>query len=224
MGKKDKDKKDKKGKKDKQVKNDDLSVVLEHKDDINKMAAIQLIEDESGRDNYIISNVRVSYPHLHKPPVFEGKEDKKGIKIIFDNDNERDMAIVDALHGLFVETGKAKFGDEEDALPDEGDWALRKKKKQWSLNAKSDTQITVVSSNGKQLMNESNCEIYAGCYANIRIAIWAQQNKYGERINTQLISAQFAADGEPLDGKTVTETDAMRGFGSIESGPKGHDL
>ena len=223
MGKK--DKKDKKDKKNKEQKRDDsLEVVLDHKDDLKTMPAIQLILDDSGRDNYVISNVRVSYPHLYQPPVFEGKEDKKGVKIVFDNDNERDMAIVDALHKLFVEVGVKKFGD-SDSLPDESDWALREKKGIISLNAKTDTQITVVSSDSKKVMQESNCEIYAGCYINLRVAIWGQQNKWGERINCQLISCQFAGDGEPLDGKTVSQTDGMRGFGSMESGPKGgHDL
>lgn len=36
---------------------------------------------------------------------------------------------------------------------------------------------------------------YSGCYVNINFTLWAQNNKYGKRINGNLIAVQFVKDG-----------------------------
>lgn len=38
--------------------------------------------------------------------------------------------------------------------------------------------------------------IYSGCYVNIRIDLWAQDNQYGQRINAGLRGVQFYKDGD----------------------------
>lgn len=46
---------------------------------------------------------------------------------------------------------------------------------------------------------------YAGCYVNVQIELWAQDNQYGKRVNAQLRGLQKAADGLPFGGGSVAE-------------------
>jgi hypothetical protein len=41
---------------------------------------------------------------------------------------------------------------------------------------------------------------YSGCYANVQIEVWAQDNSYGKRINAQLLGVQFVKDGDAFGG------------------------
>ncbi len=38
--------------------------------------------------------------------------------------------------------------------------------------------------------------IYSGCYVQARIELWAQDNKYGRRINAKLLGVKFEKDGD----------------------------
>lgn len=42
--------------------------------------------------------------------------------------------------------------------------------------------------------------LYSGAYVNLRVRIWAQDNKWGKRINAQLQGVQFVEHGEPFGG------------------------
>lgn len=56
---------------------------------------------------------------------------------------------------------------------------------------------------------------YAGCYVNAVIDIWAQDNKFGKRINASLGGVQFYQDGDAFaGGGTASEDD----FGNLEDG------
>lgn len=41
---------------------------------------------------------------------------------------------------------------------------------------------------------------YAGCYVNMLVSFWAQDNQYGKRINAQLLGVQFLRDGDAFGG------------------------
>ena len=53
---------------------------------------------------------------------------------------------------------------------------------------------------------------FSGAVVNASVEIWAQDNKFGKRINATLIAVQFQADDEPLGGGHVTHDQAVEGF------------
>lgn len=57
-------------------------------------------------------------------------------------------------------------------------------------------------------------EIYAGCYVNILIVVWAQDNKHGKRLNARLKVVQFHAHGEAFSGNAPVDTKEK--FAAIE--------
>ena len=48
---------------------------------------------------------------------------------------------------------------------------------------------------------------YSGCYVNAVVQLWAQDNRFGRRINASLMGVQFLRDGERLSGGGVASAD-----------------
>jgi hypothetical protein len=51
--------------------------------------------------------------------------------------------------------------------------------------------------------------LYSGCYADVKISLWAQDNQFGKRVNAQLKVVQFRADGDAFSGGTPPSADGM---------------
>ncbi len=45
--------------------------------------------------------------------------------------------------------------------------------------------------------------IYSGCYLDVTIRLWAQDNKWGKRVNCALRAVKFNCDGEPLGREKI---------------------
>jgi hypothetical protein len=60
----------------------------------------------------------------------------------------------------------------------------------------------------KQPLDANSGKPYSGCFVNAEIELWAQDNKFGKRINASLRGVQFVKDGERLAGGGVSTADA----------------
>jgi hypothetical protein len=155
-----------------------------------------------------IANGRLSFPSLFKKASFNGSDDGKyEATILFPkSDTETYDKIMDAIeqckkdNKVKVPSDKTfiKDGDEVDYDGYEGMWAVK---------ASNKVRPTVVDRQRTPLVEEDNI-IYAGCYVNVFIEPWAQNNSYGKRVNANLLGVQFVKDGEPFgDGAKVASTD-----------------
>jgi hypothetical protein len=70
----------------------------------------------------------------------------------------------------------------------------------------------LVINRDKSPIAEGDNVVYAGCYVNGIVSLWAQNNQYGKRINAQLDGVQFVRDGEPF-GDGAVSVDAFDAFG-----------
>lgn len=59
----------------------------------------------------------------------------------------------------------------------------------------------------KTKLDETTGKPYAGCYVNALVDIYAQDNKYGKRINASLKGVQFLRDGYAFAGTTPASAD-----------------
>lgn len=78
----------------------------------------------------------------------------------------------------------------------------------WSVNAhaKESTPPRLLDRDKTELPR-NNSKLYAGCYVNVSIEFWAQDNQFGKRINAQLRGVQFAADGDAFGGARPASAD-----------------
>jgi hypothetical protein len=53
--------------------------------------------------------------------------------------------------------------------------------------------------------------IYSGCYVNVQLNLWVQNNAHGKRVNAELLAVQFADDGDAFGGGASADTSVFGG-------------
>lgn len=67
------------------------------------------------------------------------------------------------------------------------------------FNANNDKRPRVIDRQRNPITADDDI-IYPGCYANVSIGLWAQDNAFGKKVNANIRGVQFFADGEALGG------------------------
>ena len=173
-------------------------------------------------DFIMLKNARVSFPHFFKKPIINGEEGKCGGAFMLHNEDHK--ALIDKVLGEVANISKEKFKGKK--LPDEklciraGEDKGRDEYEGYHvISANSKGFPPVVAANGQTIIqDEEDSPIYSGCRVNAKIRLWAQDNKYGKRINAELISVQFAGDDDPLDAGYVSAEQAVSGFEDLSGG------
>jgi len=77
----------------------------------------------------------------------------------------------------------------------------------------------------KTPLTEKDGKIYAGCYVNASIEIWAQDDANGKRINARLRGIQFYRDGDAFGGGRPADADEFDDVsdGADDDAPWGDD-
>lgn len=89
------------------------------------------------------------------------------------------------------------------------------------INANNTMRPTVIDADKTPLV-QSDGKPYSGCVVNASIEFWAQDNKFGKRINATLLGVQFVKDGEKFgSGSSVADADE---FDDVSSGATADDL
>ena len=90
------------------------------------------------------------------------------------------------------------------------------------LNAGNQIRPLVLDSNRAPL-TISDGKPYSGCYVNVIVEIWAQDNAFGKRVNASLLGVQFARDGERLAGGSVASADDFEPIPGAAGGDEAGD-
>lgn len=171
-------------------------------------------------DYILLKNVRVSFPSLFEPEVFNGQVGKHAVTLLLDD--ETNAAGIASLEKAVAEVTKNSFkskalspdrvclkeisGSDRDEYQDYA----------YKIKASSKDAPLVLDVQAKQVMDPAKNPIYSGCYANVKVSLWAQDNKQGgKRINCQLVAIQFAADGEGFALGHISKDQAMEGFAPV---------
>jgi hypothetical protein len=166
----------------------------------------------------VLTQVRVSHPHLFEPFAYQGQGRAKYSAKFLIAKSEAPLIkkIADAIKAMSAETFKDKRVPPADKLCfRDGDTTGRAEDEgYWVLSASDDARPVVVDQKRSPLTKEDEV-IYPGCVVNARIRLWAQDNQYGKRINANLLGVQFVKDGERLgNGRTRQSAEEM--FDTVE--------
>lgn len=165
-----------------------------------------------------IENCRLSYPHIFKPKAYEtGGSEKYSANGLLELDDPQVDKVKEILSQFARDNFDAKdlrkveFCFNEIELEDEEGEIIGKVMR---INA-SDSQRPHALHRNLKPLNESDGVLYPGCYVNLSISLWAQNNKYGKRVNANLLGVQFVGDGESLGGRTpVNPNDLFSAIGN----------
>lgn len=163
-----------------------------------------------------LEDVRLAFPELFTAKTVNGEGDPAFSATFL---IKPDSPSVEVLNNAFEEIGKEKWGNK---------WANVKKeletkdrlalhdgdaKSNYSgfagnlyISARNKTRPLVIDRNKSPLLAQDG-KPYAGCFVNASVELWAQDNKYGRRINATIKGVQFLRDGDSFTGGTAASED-----------------
>lgn len=156
-----------------------------------------------------LHNVRLSFPSLFRKAVFNGEETKYEATFLLDKEAHADKIkeIEGVMMAMQKDTLKTKLKEDKLCLKDGDGVDYAGYAGTMSIKASSPKRPMVIDRD-KTPLAESDERLYAGCYVNAVVELWAQNNQWGKRINANLLGVQFFKDGEPFaDGVVATEDD-----------------
>lgn len=184
-----------------------------------------------GDGTILIENVRCSYPHLFVPQ--EG--DKPGDKsysmtaLLPKKTHKAAQELITKACRELLEENKAKFkkGERVALAADrkflrDGDLSGKTENEAMFTISAREKKRPSVRNKDKSVIDSSESDIiYGGCYVNVLIRPWFQDNDYGKRLNANLIAVQFVRDGEPFGEGRISEEDIDDTFDDIDDGDDG---
>lgn len=170
----------------------------------------------------LVKNVRLSYPSLFKPSGVPGAEPKYNAVFLIEKDSDTAAQIEAEIQRVAEETfgkgaeailKKQNSGDRQ--LLKDGDTKLNKDGEpadgypgHYYLKAANKAKPKVVNRDRTEL-SEVDGKPYGGCYVNVQLDFWPQDNKFGKFVNVKLLAVQFWEDGPSFGGGSTADIDAF---------------
>lgn len=158
-----------------------------------------------------LSNVRLSFPSIFKKSNYDGKEGKYEATFLLNKETQKDQIdmLMEAIKDAMKEA-KIKVGSDKICLRDGDDIEYSGYAGHMAFKASTNRRPTLIDRDKSPLVEDDD-KLYAGCYVNAIVGVWAQNNNYGKRINGNLYGIQFAKDGESF----VANLDVMEDFDDL---------
>ncbi len=167
-----------------------------------------------------IDRVRASYPHVDKPWAKNEGEDRPKFSITGLGDKKTHTEVknlcVEVINKLLTENKMGKIGSEHKFCRDGDNAGKDECEGQWIFKASEnpDKAPTIRDRAARKVTDEKAIRelIYPGCYVNILIRPWAQDNKHGKKVNANLIAVQFCEDGDRFGEAAVDDEGAFEQY------------
>jgi hypothetical protein len=168
---------------------------------------------EKQNTDFLITNCRFSYLYVFKP--YEGEDGSKSYcsHLIIPTNHPQLGALQAMIRKVAVDTWKDKAEEVLQQLKAQDRLAVHRGdvskpgqdayKGQLYISSSSKVRpriVATVDGINQEIDEEHAMAPYSGCRGNAIIGIWAQNNKFGKRINAQLMGVQFVAHDQRLSG------------------------
>ncbi len=174
----------------------------------------------------VIKNTRLAFPNLFTP---DEKFGKYGAQLII----EAGSPAIAEIEAAIEAAANAKWGAKAEGI-------LKTLRATGKVCLKDgDTKAEYEGFEGNMVLSAGNTKrptcvnrdrtpvteddgvIYAGCYVNAIVSVWAQDNSFGKRVNASLDGLQFVKDGDSFGGGNVASADA---FEDLSDGADADDM
>ena len=180
-----------------------------------------------------LKNVRLAFPNLFEAKTVGGEgEARFSAAFVIEPGTDNAKALKSALEVVAKEKWKDKSAGVLKELRSKGrvcyrEEALSKDGEVYdgfegmhTLNASNKARPLVLDRD-KSPLTAQDGRPYAGCYVNVVLDVWAQDNNFGKRINATLSGVQFVRDGDAFGGGRPASPDE---FDEVEGGEDAGDL
>lgn len=165
----------------------------------------------------MLKNVTMAFPAIAEPQAFGEGEPAYGAKFPITPNSEQQKLIEDAIKAEAKEAWKDKADSVLSMLAEDGKIAFVKKVykskktgeayqgfegKHFLSTRNAKTQPTVVDQYGDEVTGKGNIErlAFSGAVVHASVEVWAQDNKWGRRINCSLRGIMLTGEGENFGG------------------------
>ena len=168
----------------------------------------------------MLKNVRLSFPSLFEHAEYKGDSlGKYECTFLIDKESPQlaeIQAVIKSVGAdvLGKEWSKAKLCLQDGATKDYDGYESC-----FALKATTKKRPIIINKDKSSLTADDDV-IYAGCYVNASVSIYAFQNTYGKFVQAQLNAVQFSKDGDRFGGGDDFSIDE---FESIDSDDEGDD-
>lgn len=180
--------------------------------------------DSQNASRLTLHNVRIAYAQdLNSPRAMQQNDGSAGTPryscVVMIPETAAD--VLQGINGVMWSQVQAKFGQKAQAVWQEltaanrlalKNGALKASKEGFAGNffiagsAKQDRpprlyhKFLRADGKGPEELTRPQSVIYSGCYVNIQMSMWLQDNNYGKRVNADILAVQFASDGDAFGG------------------------
>lgn len=163
--------------------------------------------------------VRLSFPDIFEAVQYEGQGPfKYRASFLFEPNSDNHKALIAAMNEVAQEAWKDKAKKVLEAAADDSKlrFIIDGNKKEYdgykdmfAISATRDQskgRPMVLNKKPKNpdgtpnYVTQTDGVVYAGCYVNATVEVWAQNNKYGKTVRAQLLAVQFVKDGDAFGG------------------------
>lgn len=176
----------------------------------------------------LLKDVRLSYPQLFRAKAFgDGSQGEPAFSAEFlvSKDSSPGKAGIRDIEDAIEEAKYKKWGDDPKKWPkiskdkpffkdgDDPDWERPETVDHMIVSARNVKKPRLLGID-KEDLHESDGVLYAGCRVDAIVRVWAQDNKFGKRVNCSLEAVRFRADGEAFGAAPIDPDE----FEDIEGG------
>lgn len=162
-----------------------------------------------------LQNVRLAFPEIFAAKSYNEGDPAFSATFIFAPDHPSHAVIKAAIKEIATAKWGAKAQDVLKAIMakdavclHDGDTKTQYEGFSGNLFVSSRNKMRpLVIDRDKTPLTASDGRPYAGCYVYASIELWAQDNKFGKRINASLSGIQFYQDGDAFSGTGAASSD-----------------
>lgn len=173
----------------------------------------------------VIKDVRLAFANIFDAKSVNGGEASFSAAFPIAPGSENAKACTAALEAVAKEKWGAKAADILKKLRDDGRVAFKTKPLSdsegqaydgfagmHSLNASNKARPLIIDRQ-KQPLTAQDGRPYSGCYVNVTVDFWAQDNQWGKRVNATLTGVQFVRDGDAFGSGRAASVDDFEDLG-----------
>jgi hypothetical protein len=177
-----------------------------------------------------IENVRLSYPRLDKPYAGKGGDGNTGTPaysltgiMLKDTHRAAKDLVKEVMDGMMAEKKVKALPTDKKFLKDGDASGKEEYEGAFTFNCREASAPVLLDERGKIVQAvDATRKFYAGCYANVLVRPWFQDNQYGKRINANLMVVQFVKDGPQIGEGRISDEKAMGRFGAVADDDSGY--
>jgi len=179
----------------------------------------------------LVKNVRLVRPHLDKPwqtkeDAAAGKNPKFSGQFMMPKDRTEDIeALRNAIRRIGKENKTEKYGSDKQFFKDGDNGNKVEMEGHWIISATENHDHPPKCIGPRKNAagrfdpfspQEIATKFYGGCWVNVLVRPWHQNNTYGIRCNANLLAVQFVRDDEPLNLGGARAVNVDDEFDSVE--------